>query len=372
MTIFSKTRTDFTKENMFFGAEPNIARYDIQKYPIFEKSTEKQLSFFWNPVEISLDKDKSDFKTLSKNEQDIFTNNIKFQIIMDSVQGRAPNIALLPFISIPELETTIIAYSFYESIHSRSYTHIIRNIYNNPSEVFDSIFDNPEIMKRAESVTPYYDDFIEYANYYKLLGYGTHKVNDRTIIINEYDLKKKLYLMLISINILEGIRFYVSFSCSFAFMENNRMTGNGSIISLIARDEYLHLGIIINILKYLPKEDAIFLKIIDDTKDEVYQIFNDAAIQEKLWAEYLFQDGSIIGLNGVLLSQYVEYITNKRLKSLGFKHIFPNHSNPLSWTNKYLGSKDVQIALQEMESTNYLVGAVNTNMRNDFLSSFKL
>lgn len=376
MSVFSTKKTDFTNESMFFGAEPNLARYDIQKYPIFEKLTEKQLGFFWTPGEVDLSKDARDFKALTKNEQFIFTQNLKYQILLDSVQGRSPNIALLPFISIPELETTVVTWSFYETLHSRSYTHIIRNIYTNPGEVFDTILDDVMIVARGQSVTDKYDDFIEYANYYKLLGYGSHTImsenTTKTITINEYNLKQKLYLTLASIYILEGIRFYVSFACSFAFGENSKMEGNSKLISLIARDEFVHLGITQNIIKHLPKEDDMFLRIIQDCTDEVYVMFNEAASQEKEWAKYLFNDGSIIGLNEVLLSQYVEYMSNKRLKALGLKNIFANISNPLQWTNKYLGSKDVQPAPQETENSSYLVGSVDTNVNTDFLSSFVL
>jgi ribonucleoside-diphosphate reductase beta chain len=376
MSVFSTTKTDFTKESMFFGAEPNLARYDVQKYPIFEKLTEKQIGFFWTPGEVDLSKDARDFKSLTKNEQFIFTQNLKYQILLDSVQGRSPNIALLPFISIPELETTVITWSFFETIHSRSYTHIIRNLYPNPGEVFDTILDNTMIVARAQTVTDKYDDFIEYANYYKLLGYGSHTITSdnksKTITINEYTLKTKLYLTLASIYILEGIRFYVSFACSFAFGENSKMEGNSKLISLIARDEFVHLGITQNIIKNLPKEDDMFAKIIHECTDEVYAMFNDAADQEKEWAKYLFNDGSIIGLNEILLSQYVEYMTNKRLKALGFKSVFANISNPLQWTNKYLGSKDVQTAKQETENSSYLVGSVDTNVNTQLLSSFVL
>lgn len=376
MSVFSTTKTDFTQESMFFGAEPNLARYDVQKYPIFDKLTEKQMGFFWSPNEIDLSKDARDFKGLTKNEQFIFTENLKYQILLDSVQGRSPNIALLPYISIPELETTVVAWSFFETIHSRSYTHIIRNLYSNPSEVFDTILDNAIIIARGKSVTDKYDDFIEYANYYKLLGYGSHTImsenKTKTITITEYALKRKLYLTLASIYILEGVRFYVSFACSFAFGENSKMEGNSKLISLIARDEFVHLGITQNIIKNLPKEDEMFAKIIHDCTDEVYEMFSETANQEKEWARYLFNDGSIIGLNEVLLSQYVEYITNKRLKALGFKTIFTNISNPLQWTNKYLGSKDVQTAKQETENSSYLIGSVDTNVNTDFFSSFVL
>ncbi|GAI74221.1 unnamed protein product, partial [marine sediment metagenome] len=240
--MFSKEKVDFTQEPMFFGAEPNIARYDVQHYPIFEKLTDQQLSFFWRPEEVDLSKDNRDFKRLEEHEKFIFLSNLKYQILLDSVQGRSPNIALLPYISIPELEVCVETWSFFETLHSRSYTHLIRNIMTNPAEVFDVILDDEKILDRADTVTSYYNDFIEYARWYEMLGEGYHTVNRKGFDLTKEELLTKLYLLLISIYILEGIRFYVSFACSFAFAELDKMEGNAKIISLIARDEALHLG----------------------------------------------------------------------------------------------------------------------------------
>lgn len=371
MTIFSPTKIDFTKENMFFGAEPNIARYDVQRYPIFEKLTEQQLSFFWHPQEVDLTKDSRDFKQLEEHEKFIFLSNLKYQILLDSVQGRSPNIAFLPFISIPELEVCVETWSFFETIHSRSYTHIIRNIVTDPSEIFDTIIDDEKILERASSVTEHYDDFIRYANLYQLLGEGKHTINGEEVTVSLHELKKKLYLTIISVYILEGIRFYVSFACSFAFAELDKMEGNAKIISLIARDEALHLGITKNILKHFHDDPEMSL-IAENMQDQVYKMFEDAVNQEKEWAQYLFKDGSIIGLNERLLSDYVEYMATKRMRSIGLTSPYHQPTNPLSWTQYWLSSKEKQVAPQETEIESYLIGAIENDIKEDTFEGFTL
>lgn len=370
MSIFNKEKVDFLKQPMFFGEDPNIARYDIQTYPIFEKLTKKQHSFFWTPEEVDVSKDIRDFKRLQDHEKFIFTENLSYQILLDSVQGRSPSIAFLPFISIPELEVCVQAWDFFETIHSRSYTHIIRNLYSDPSSFFDKIMCNDKIIQRAETVTRQYDDFIEYGNWYKLLGFGTHTVNGKNININSYDLKKLLYLTLASVYILEGIRFYVSFACSFAFAELDIMEGNAKIIELIARDEAQHLAITLNIIKNLKKSnDKEFIKVINDCEAMVYDMFDHAVLQEKAWAEHLFKDGSIIGLNAKLLGDYVEYRANRCMSNLELKKTYNQKNNPLTWTLPYLGNKKMQkqVAPQETEITSYLVGIIDNNVDiNDF------
>ena len=239
-TTFSQTKNDQLKEPMFFGQPVNVARYDQQKYDIFEKLIEKQLSFFWRPEEVDVSRDRIDYQALPEHEKHIFISNLKYQTLLDSIQGRSPNVALLPLISIPELETWVETWAFSETIHSRSYTHIIRNIVNDPAMVFDDIVTNEQIQKRAEGISSYYDELIELTSYWHLLGEGTHSVNGKTITVNLRELKKKLYLCLMSVNALEAIRFYVSFACSFAFAERKLMEGNAKIIRLIARDEALH------------------------------------------------------------------------------------------------------------------------------------
>jgi ribonucleoside-diphosphate reductase beta chain len=373
-TVFSHKKTDFTKEAMFFGAEPNIARYDVQKYAVFEKLTDTQHSLFWRPQEVDLTKDARDFKRLESHEKFIFLANLKYQILLDSVQGRSPTIALLPYVSIPELEVCIQAWAFFETIHSRAYTHIIRNIVTDPSEIFDVILDDEKILARATAVTKYYDDFIEYAKWYDLLGFGTHQINGEEIEITEYDLMKKLYLCLISVYILEGLRFYVSFACSFAFAELDKMEGNAKEISLIARDEGQHFSITTNIIRaYVQKEgNEVMLQVMKDCEAEVYEMFDNAVQQEKEWAEYLFKDGSMIGLNAKLLGNYVEWMANKRMRALGFKGPYDQPSNPLSWTQSWLSSREKQVAPQETEIESYLIGAIENDVKDDTFSDFAL
>lgn len=374
-STFNTTKNDQLKEPMFFGQSVNVARYDQQKHLIFEKLTEKQLSFFWRPEEIDVSQDRIDYNALPDHEKHIFISNLKYQTLLDSVQGRSPNIAFLPIISIPELEVWITTQCFSETVHSRSYTHIIRNIINNPSEVFDDIVENKEIQKRAVEVCKYYDSLIESTQYYHLLGEGTHTINNEKIVVSLRDLKKKLYLCIMSVNILEAIRFYVSFACSFAFGEREIMEGNAKIIKLIARDEALHLTgtqQILNILRN-GQDDLEYIDIANECKDECYQMFVDAAVQEKEWAEYLFQDGSMIGLNKDILCQYVEFITNIRMSAVGLKPAFPEAtSNPIPWINTWLNSDNVQVAPQESEISSYLVGQIDNDVSAEDLGDFEL
>jgi ribonucleoside-diphosphate reductase beta chain len=363
-TTFSKTISDTLNQPMFFGDTVNIARFDKQKFEIFEKLTEKQLSFFWRPEEIDVSKDKMDFAKLPDNEKHIFTSNLQYQILLDSVQGRSPNIAYLPIVSLPELENWIETWSFSETIHSRSYTHIIRAIVNDPGVIFDEIMEIGEILERAESVTEHYDDLIKCTQAYLLHGEGRHNIDGETVTVDLYCLKKKMYLSLFSVNILEAIRFYVSFACSFAFAERKVMEGNAKIIKLIARDESLHLTSTQYMLNLMRdgKDDPDMAKIAIECEDEVIQMFKDACDQEKDWAEYLFKDGSMIGLNAEILKQYLEYITNVRMTALGLKPIFEECTNPLPWMNHWLDSDNVQVAPQETEITSYLVSAIDNTL----------
>lgn len=375
-SIFNQTINDTLVEPMFFGDSVNVARFDQQKFEMFEKLTEKQLSFFWRPEEIDVSKDKIDFAKLLPNEKHIFISNLQYQILLDSVQGRSPNIAFLPIVSLPELENWIETWAFSETIHSRSYTHIIRAIVNEPGVVFDEIMKTDEIIQRATSVSKHYDKLIKHSQTFLLHGEGKHKVDGKIIDINLYSLKRLLYLTIISVNILEAIRFYVSFACSFAFAERKVMEGNAKIIKLIARDEALHLTgtqHMINLMKD-GQDDPDMKKIANECKSEVIQMFKDAARQEKEWAEYLFRDGSMIGLNAEILKQYLEYITNVRMSALNMKPIFKQSANPLPWMNHWLDNDNVQVAPQETEITSYLVSAIDNTMNSedeDF-SDFKL
>ena len=374
-TTFSQKANDALKEPMFFGQPVNISRYDQQKYEIFEQLIEKQLSFFWRPEEVDVSQDRIDFHNLPENEKHIFLSNLKYQTLLDSIQGRSPNIAFLPVISLPELETWVETWSFSETIHSRSYTHIIRNIVNNPSIVFDDIVRNKEIIKRAKDISYYYDDFIRYNVLHCTYGEGKHHIKGRQINIQRYELKKKLYLCLMCVNILEGVRFYVSFACSFAFAERKLMEGNAKIIRLIARDEALHLTSTQHMLNILRTghDDPEMAVIAKECKKECEDIFYRASKQEKDWARYLFKEGSMIGLNKEILCQYVEYITNIRMKSVGLDVVYPHATqNPIPWINTWLVSDNVQVAPQEVELSSYLVGQIDSQVDTNNLEDFEL
>ncbi|AIJ06840.1 MULTISPECIES: class Ia ribonucleoside-diphosphate reductase subunit beta [Edwardsiella] len=373
-TIFSQKKNDQLLEPMFFGQPVNVARYDQQKHEIFEKLIEKQLSFFWRPEEVDVSRDRIDYQALPDHEKHIFISNLKYQTLLDSIQGRSPNVALLPLISIPELETWVETWSFSETIHSRSYTHIIRNIVTDPSLVFDDIVSNEEILKRARDISAYYDDLIETTGYYHLLGEGTHQINGKPVTVSLRELKKKLYLCLMSVNALEAIRFYVSFACSFAFAERELMEGNAKIIRLIARDEALHLTGTQHILNLMRsgQDDPEMAEIAAECEDQCYDLFVQAAQQEKEWAGYLFRDGSMIGLNRDILCQYVEYITNIRMQAVGLSLPFETRSNPIPWINAWLVSDNVQVAPQEVEVSSYLVGQIDAEVNADDLSGFQL
>lgn len=358
----SNNNKDHTQVKAFFDDAPTIARYDKQKYPWIEKLTDKQLGFFWRPEEVDIYKDAKDFKDLTPHEQHIFTSNLKRQILLDSVQGRAPVAAFGPIVSLPELETWITTWTFSETIHSRSYTHIIRNIYPNPSLVFDQITDIEEIVDCATDISKYYDELIQLNN-----------MRQEGALTNlAYKHKKALWLALMSVNILEGVRFYVSFACSWAFAEVKKMEGNAKIIKFIARDENLHLAGTQQLLKALIKEDEDFAKIAEETKEESIRLFVDAVNQEKAWASYLFRDGSMVGLNEALLSEYIEWIANKRMTAVGLPTPYKGGSNPLPWTQKWISGAEVQVAPQETEITSYVVGGVKKDVTTDTFKGFSL
>ena len=365
MTVLDvKNKSDHTKAKMFLDSNggPGIQRYDVVKYKQFEKLTEKQLGFFWRPEEVDITKDSKDFKDLTDFERHIFTSNLKRQILLDSVQGRSPNLAFLPIVSLPELETWIETWAFSETIHSKSYTHIIRNVYPDPSKVFDEMTSIEEIVDCADSITQCYNDLYEYND---LMRKGAAKYS-------LYEHKKKLWKCLMSVNILEGVRFYVSFACSWAFAEVKKMEGNAKIIKLIARDENVHLASTQHMLKLLPKEDEDFAKIAEETREESKQMFIEAVEQEKAWAEYLFKDGSIIGLNAELLKQYVEYIAAKRMTNIGLEKVYTAGTHPLPWTQKWIGGSDVQVAPQETEISSYVIGGTKQDVTEDTFKGMTL
>ena len=376
MTVFNSEVHDTKKQPMFFGKPLGIQRYDSYKYPIFDKLTTQQLGYFWRPEEVSLQKDRADYHTLRPEQKHIYTSNLKYQIMLDSIQGRGPGMAFIPYCSLPELEACMEVWGFMEMIHSRSYTYIIKNIYSDPSDIFDHIITDERILERAKSVTESYDAFINSAQQW---GTGDMWSNDfigspsREYTIK--DVKRKLYRAVANVNILEGIRFYVSFACSFAFGELKLMEGSAKIISLIARDENQHLAITQNILnKWKKGDDPDMKQIMKEEEEWTYAMFDRAVNEEKRWADHLFKDGSMIGLNDALLKQYVEWVANRRLKGIGLKPVYDvaASANPLPWTQHWISSKGLQVAPQETEVESYVVGGIKQDVQKDTFSGFQL
>ena len=362
-TVFNRNEVDFTKQPMFFGEDQNTQRYDQFRYPEMDKLNQRMLGYFWRPEEISLQKDRADYQTFRPEQKHIFTANLKYQTLLDSVQGRGPCLSFLPYCSLPELEGCIITWDFMETIHSRSYTYIMKNVYPDPSEVFDTILNDDEIVKRAISVTENYDRFSEIAQNYFVKGEGSLD-----------EVKKQLYLAMVNVNILEGLRFYVSFACTFAFGELKLMEGSAKIISFIARDEATHLNLSTQIIKNWHNNDGDMKKIAQSCKDDVIKMYELCVEEEKAWAKHLMKEGTIIGLNEKLLGQYVEFVANKRLKAIGFDPLFdrPANANPLPWTQHWLSSAGLQVAPQETEVESYIIGGVKQDVDKDTLKGFTL
>jgi ribonucleoside-diphosphate reductase beta chain len=348
MAVLKKNKKSHLERNIFLDEG-----VDIQ----LDKIAEKQLGFFWRPEEVDISKDKKDFDSLTEHEKHIFTSNLKRQIVLDSVQGRAPNLAFLPIASLPEVENWIECWSFFETIHSRSYTHIIRNIYPSPGAVFDGILNVKEINSCAESIGRYYDDLIT-------CNAGP---------TNKMDHKRAIWMAMMSANALEGVRFYVSFACSWAFAELKKMEGNAKIIKFIARDENTHLAATTTMLKLLVKEDKDFAKIAKEMEDTSIKLYVDVIEQEKAWAQYLFKDGSMIGLNARLLSDYIEWIGCKRMRAIGLHCPYTvTQMNPLPWTEKWIGGGNVQVAPQETEITSYVTGGVKQDVTTETMAGLSL
>ena len=376
MTVFNTEEVDTKKQPMFFGKPLGVQRYDSYKYPQFENLTKQQLGYFWRPEEVSLQKDRGDYQSLRPEQKHIYTSNLKYQIMLDSVQGRAPGMAFIPYCSLPELESCMEVWGFMEMIHSRSYTYVIKNIYSDPSEVFDTIISDPRILERAASVTESYDDFINEAHQWDQSN--LYQEDRRDSFLSNFEmkeLKRKLYRAVANVNILEGIRFYVSFACSFAFGELKLMEGSAKIISLIARDENQHLALTQNILRNWKKgDDPEMTQIMKEEEEWTYKMFDKCVNEEKRWADYLFKNGSMIGLNDKLLQQYVEWIANRRLKTIGLKPVYDIAAkhNPLPWTQHWISSKGLQVAPQETEVESYVVGGIKQDVKKDTFSGFKL
>lgn len=356
MSVFNTNVFDHTKQYMFFGEELGVSRLDTMRYPKFDKLVEQGHGYFWRPSEIDLSKDRIDFQQkMSAVEQRIFTSNLQYQTLLDSVQGRSPVEVLLPICSLPELEAWIETWAFQETIHSRSYTHIIRNVYNNPSEVFDQINIVPEILERAKMVTEAYDE-LEHLVYKYKLG-----------LVDKSEMYLPLFKCMVSVYALEAIRFYVSFACSYAFNERGLMEGNCKIIKLINREEFLHQGgthfILTRWLKNL--DDPAMHKVAKDNMHLIPQILKETAEQEKAWGRWLFKDGGMLGLNEKIINAWVEYLTDKSLAELGQETIYGVSQNPLPWMDSYMFSDDVQISPQETELSSYIVGGLDSNL-DDF------
>ena len=376
MTVFNTEQVNTKKQPMFFGKPLGVQRYDSYKYPVFDKLTTQQLGYFWRPEEVSLQKDRGDYQTLRPEQKHIYTSNLKYQIMLDSIQGRGPGMAFIPYCSLPELEACMEVWGFMEMIHSRSYTYIIKNVYSDPSEVFDKIVTDERILERARSVTESYDDFIQASQQYGVSDTWMHNLEGVTYAKETLnDVKRKLYRAVANVNILEGIRFYVSFACSFAFGELKLMEGSAKIISLIARDENQHLAITQNILnKWRDGDDPEMKQIMKEEEEWTYKMFDRAVNEEKRWADYLFKDGSMIGLNDKLLQQYVEWIANRRLKAIGLKpqYDISANNNPLPWTQHWISSKGLQVAPQETEIESYVIGGIKQDVTKNTFSGFKL
>lgn len=358
MTVFNSNQVDTKRQPMFFGEPLGIQQYTSFRYPVFDKLTETQLGFFWRPEEISLQKDRSDYPDLRPEQKHIFTSNLKYQVMLDSVQGRGPGLAFIPHCSLPELESAMTVWGMMEMIHSRSYTHIIKNLYSQPEEIFGTILSDEKILSRATSVTESYDAFLN---------------ADTSVVTRE--LKRKLFRAVMNVNILEGIRFYVSFACSFAFGELKVMEGSAKIISFIARDENQHLVLTQNIINNWAKgDDPEMVEIMKEEEEHTLSMFRRTVDEEKAWAQYLFKDGSMIGLSENLLWNYVEWIANRRMKAIGIKPIYdiPAKNNPLPWTEHWLNSKGVQNAPQETEIESYIIGGINQDIQEDAFAGFEL
>ena len=376
LTVFNSRRVDIKEQPMFFGQPLGVQQYTTFKYPVFDKLTQTQLGFFWKPDEISLQKDRADYQTLRPEQKHIFTSNLKYQVMLDSVQGRGPGLAFIPYVSLPELESAMTVWEMMEMIHSRSYTHIIKNLYPDPDDVFGTILDDEKILSRAESVTASYDEFIQAAHVYDssnehlFAREGVETSRDGRI-----ELKRKLFRAMMNVNILEGIRFYVSFACSFAFGELKVMEGSAKIISLIARDENQHLVLTQNIInKWREGDDPEMKQIYHEEIARSRKMFENTVDEEKAWAKYLFKDGSMIGLSENLLSNYVEWLCNRRMKAIGLEPLYqiPASNNPLPWTEHWIKSKGVQVAPQETEVESYIIGGIKQDIKDDTFAGFTL
>jgi len=350
-----KTKTDYLTRKMFLDPEGpvTIQRFEEVKYNKLQKIEQTARGFFWVPEEISLTKDANDFKDASDAVKHIFTSNLLRQTALDSLQGRGPAQVFTPVVSLPELEALMFNWSFFETnIHSRSYSHIIRNIYNVPKEIFNTIHDTQEIVDMASSVGEYYDR-LHLINCRKEMGES----------VSEEEHVKAIWLALNASYALEAFRFMVSFATSLAMVENKIFIGNGNIISLILQDEVLHKEWTGWIINQVVKEDERFARAKEQCEQEVYRMYMDVIVEEKKWADYLFKKGPVIGLNANILKDFVDYTALTALKDIGIKYTeSAPRTTPIPWFNKHSDTSKKQTALQENESTNYVIGVMSENL----------
>lgn len=372
MTVFNRdSNYNYAQQPMFFGESTSIARYESPKHPTIENLTVQALSFYWRPEEINLTTDSSQFKKLHPRDQRTFTLNLLYQAIMDTVQGSAPSEILGPICSDIGLDTWIQTWTFFETIHSRSYTHIIRNLYNNPTEIFDSVVLDDQIMARAASICKYYDELEV-----KWTLYSADKIRGIATEEQLYELKKAFYLCLHAINALEAIRFFVSFINTFNFFETQKvMEGNSKIMTFIARDENLHHQGTRYMIKCLQsgEEGPEWIKIAEDCRDEATNIFLATNEQEKEWCKYVYQSGAPQGLSVGLVSDYIDYATVPRMNELGLdsSSIVAPKRNPFPWLTKFLKSNTVQAAPQEVEIGSYLVSQIDNDITDAIMEKYK-
>lgn len=352
-TVLNLKHFDTTKQPLFLGEPLSLQRYDKFKYPIFFDLYKKQVELFWWPHEISLNRDRDQYKKLSPEEEFVFNTNLQFQTLGDSMLSRSIH-SLAQYVSNPELEICMNAWAHMEGIHSYSYSYLLNNVHSDASAFFDSIMENKEILSRAALIRDNYD---------KILG------DD-----NKKDIKQKIFDCILATNVMEGLVFYVSFACSFYFGYRGIMEGNAKIIKQIQKDEAVHFSITQNLIQILrdnPNEG--FQEIISDSEQKIYDIYTESTKNEEEWAKYLFEKGSLLGLNAESLGTYSRWLADNRLRSLGYKKIFNEKTNPLSgWLDSYMDSSKVQPAPQETEITSYLIGARNTELVDGDFSGLEL
>jgi ribonucleoside-diphosphate reductase beta chain len=353
-----KTPTNYLKRKMFLDGAVTVQRFEEYRFPKIAKFEELQRGYFWVPEEISLTKDKMDHKDASDAVKHIFTSNLLRQTALDSIQGRAPVQIFSPVVSVPELESLVSIWSMFETnIHSKSYSHIIRNVYGVPKEEFNKIHSTEEIVGMAASIGRYYE--------------ALHMLNCRKELgekVDIYEHKKAIWLALHASYALEALRFMVSFATSLAMVENKIYIGNGNIISLILQDEILHADWTAWLINNVGKDDEDFVKLETECADEVYQMYLEVIQEEKQWADYLFRKGVVIGLNASILKDFVDYTAYTRLKDIGIKYLEEHpRTSPIPWFNKHVSINKKQSALQETESTNYVIGVMSDNVSYDDL-----